>query len=462
MIFNLFGYNIAHDHPLLGYLYFEILSIIFYNFAKESHSYHFSVQTFTYLLIRALKMKVRLISTCMLLLSAFSAAAQSSDFSFKFYGRIRADIFYNSRANEETVDGLFYMYPKDRAYDADGEDLNATPQGSMYVLYSRLGMDIAGPRLGAASTSAKIELDFRGSGSTYAIARLRQAYIAFGWRTSQLLIGQTWHPMYGEVTPSILNLSSGAPFQPFNRGPMIRYRYFTGSHWQLTGATVWQMQYNSTGPIGKSHTYLKNSGIPELFVGADYVHGGLRMGAGAEFLSIMPRQKSEIDGKTYKVSERVNSFSAEAHIKYTAPMWMASAKTVYANNLAHLSMLGGYAVTGIDPRTGECKYKPFRHSMTWANFVYGRKWQPGVFIGYLKNLGTGHAIAGSTYGVGLDVDQLMSSGWQISYNLPSWKFGVEFSASTAWYGSLNTANGRVTDTHHVTNCRALATAMFMF
>ncbi len=407
-------------------------------------------------------MRTIYIAICMLLLSAAPTYAQQNDFSFKFYGRIRADLFYNSRANEETVDGLFYMYPKDHSYDADGKDLNATPQGYMYMLYTRLGVDIKGPQIGSASTSAKIELDFRGSGTTYAVPRIRHAYFALNWATSQLLIGQTWHPLFGEVSPSVLNLSTGAPFQPFNRSPLLRFRYFAGKDWELTAATIWQMQYNSAGPSGKSYTYLKNGNIPELFAGIDYVHGGLRAGLGGEFLSLKPRLQTTVDGNTYKVDERVNSFSAEAHIKYAAPMWTASAKTVFANNLTHLSMLGGYAVTDIDARTGECKYKPFRHSMTWLNFIYGRKWQPGVFLGYLKNLGTGKSIAGSTYGVGLDVDQVMASQWQLSYNLPSWKLGMEFSTSTAWYGSLDTANGKITDTHHVTNYRILAVAMYIF
>ncbi len=52
-----------------------------------------------------------------LLLSAKSFA-QDKDFNYKFYGQIRTDFYYNSRANEETVDGLFYMYPKDKVYDA--------------------------------------------------------------------------------------------------------------------------------------------------------------------------------------------------------------------------------------------------------------------------------------------------------------------------------------------------------
>ena len=59
----------------------------------------------------------------LLLLSA-SSFAQNKDFSYKFYGQVRTDLYYNSRANEETVDGLFYMYPKDKIYDTDGKALN--------------------------------------------------------------------------------------------------------------------------------------------------------------------------------------------------------------------------------------------------------------------------------------------------------------------------------------------------
>ena len=51
--------------------------------------------------------------------------AQKPNFSYRFYGQVRGDLFYNSRANAEIVDGLFHLYPKDRLPDADGQDLNA-------------------------------------------------------------------------------------------------------------------------------------------------------------------------------------------------------------------------------------------------------------------------------------------------------------------------------------------------
>lgn len=400
----------------------------------------------------------------LLFLQAAAALAQqpASDFSFKFYGRIRGDLFYNSRANEESVDGLFYSYPKDIEPDAEGNDLNATPQSNFYTIYTRLGVNIGGPKLGSAATSANVELDFRGSGSTLTVVRLRQAYVNFDWGRSQVLVGQTWHPLFGEVSPSVLNLSTGSPFQPFNRSPMVRYRYSGGGGVTFTGAAIWQSQYNSDGPDGKSHKYIKNGMIPEIFAGVDYSNKSWLVGAAAEMLSIVPRQRSVVDGKTYKVSERVTSLSFEAHARWRSKDWTVSGKTVLANNLTHCSMPGGFAVTSVDPVTGECDYTTFTHSMSWLNVVYGHKWQPGLFIGYLKNLGTGEKIAGTVYGSGTKVDQIVNCSAELSYNLANWKMGVEVMPSTAWYGSLDLSDGKVRDTHTVTNWRVLAAIIYTF
>ena len=404
----------------------------------------------------------KIIFIAAVLLAVACASAQEKDFSFKFYGKIRAELFYNSRANEELVDGLFYLYPKNHDYDSDGGDLNAAPQGSFYSIFSRVGVDIGGPLIGKAKSSAKVELDFRGSGSTFSIARLREAYVNLDWGHTDLLIGQTWHPLFGEVAPSVLNLSTGAPFQPFNRSPLIRWRYKIPAGLRFTASAIWQSQYASAGPEGKSHNYIKNGMIPEIFIGVDYLRDGLTAGIGGELLSLQPRRKSEIDGAVYKVKERVTSLSAEAHVKYRAPMWTASAKTLFANNLTQTCMLGGFGVTDTDPRTGQREYTPFRHSATWFNFVYGQKWQPGIFLGYMKNLGTGKPVTGETYGVGLDIDQLFASYWQISYNVKAWKVGVEFSTATAYYGKMDNADGRIRDAHSVTNYRLLGVVVFSF
>ena len=254
------------------------------------------------------------------------AMAQKKDFSYKIYGQIRTDLFYNSRKNAETVDGLFYMYPKDILPDADGKDLNEHANGRFYAIYSRQGLDVKGPMLfNKVKTSAKIEADFRGSGSTLATVRLRHAYFNLDFGHSDLLVGQTWHPMYGNVAPSIMNLNMGAPYQPFGRAPQIRYQY-KASHFLVTAAALWQSQYKSVGPKSnrpgetgttKSQDFIKNSCTPEFYLGADYRDLGLIVGAGLHVSSLTPRTQSEMGDAVYKVNERVTALSGEAHVKYT-------------------------------------------------------------------------------------------------------------------------------------------------
>lgn len=399
------------------------------------------------------------------LLLATGLHAQKENFSYKFYGQVRTDLFYNSRANVETVDGLFYMYPKDEVYDAAGEDLNATANGSFYVLYSRLGVDITGPHIGRAATRVKIEADFRGSGSTYALFRIRHAYVDLGWNRSTLLIGQTWHPLFGDVSPDILNLSVGAPFQPFNRSPLIRYRYFQNG-WQLTAAAVWQLQYLSAGPgldgeTVKSESFIKNSCIPELYFGIDYWGARWTVGAGVDLLSIRPRTAAVENDQVYKVSERLTTLSPEAHFKYTGNDWTVAAKTILASNLTQCSMLGGFAVAD-NYEHGERDYTPFRHWANWLNVTYGRTWKPGVYLGVLKNLGTKEPVAGNVYGVGLDIDHLVMANAQLTYNRPHWRAGLEYSCSTAAYGTLDRETGRIEDSRSVTNHRILGVFMYLF
>lgn len=411
-------------------------------------------------------------SVLLILLSAVAVCgmAQKKDFDYKIYGQIRADLFYNSRANEESVDGLFYNYPKDHDWDATGEDLNAQANGNMYMLYTRLGLDVKGPKLGNAATTAKIEFDFRGSGSTLSVVRLRHAYLNLNWGKSSVLVGQTWNPLYGDVSPQILNLNMGAPFQPFGRAPQVRYRY-NAKGVQVTVAALWQSQYLSNGPEGKSNKYIKNSLVPEFYIGVDHKTSNFMVGAGVDMLSLVPRTQSVIEkvekGKdtpqsyTYKVDERVTSLSYEVHMKYTSPMWYVAAKSVLGSNLTQVSMLGGYGVKSVDEVTGEQKYSLNRNSSSWVNVVYGKKWKAGVFAGYMKNLGTGDAVT-KMYGTGTNVDRLASGTLKLTYNLPHWKIGVEYNYTKAWYGDLNNENGKIVKTHGVGNNRFVASVLYMF
>lgn len=394
----------------------------------------------------------------------FSVYCQRDAFNYKFYGFAHGAVYYNSRSNVEVVNGLFYLYPKNTLYDSDGKDLNATSNGGFYTLATRLGLDIKGPEIGKTKTSAKIETDFGGTANIRFMLRLRQAYIKLSWQErSSLILGQTWHPLFGEVAPNILNLSAGAPFQPFNRSPQVNYQYRFGKI-KLTTSALYQLMYTSHGPEGKSEQYLKNGVIPEIYAGIDYHNGSFLAGAGVNMLSLKPRLSSVVNGNIYKVNERITSFSYDLHLKYTSDKWRLAGKTLLASNLTHTVMPGGYGVTEVDNHTGEQKYTPFRHSSSWINVVYGTKYQAGFFAGYMKNLGTSKTLISTDklYGSGFDIDQLLTFNACIKYVLPHCSLGLEYTRSTAWYGDTDLSNGKVTNTHDVSNNRIESSFIYFF
>ena len=393
------------------------------------------------------------------------------DVSLKIYGHVRTDFFYNSRANVESVDGLFYSYPKDEKLDPNGKDINGAATSNMYAVYSRMGFDFAGPMIGKAKTSAKIEFDFRGNGNDNLSAlRLRHAYFNFDWGKSKVLVGQTSHPFFGEVSPQILNLNTGSPFQPFGRAPQIRYRYNSGA-WQLQAAAVWQSQFKSHGPsatdgTGNSRIQAphKNANVPELALGIDYKANGWILGVGVDMLSIVPRVNSFDENKKplYKVDERLTTVSYEAHLKYQKDKWFVAAKSVLGSNFTHTSMLGGYGIKAENAKTGEREYTPFRNSSNWINVVYGKKWKPGIFLGYIKNLGTADDMVSTTYyGTGTNIDKLMTGTFELTYNVPHWKIGAEYNYTEAYYGKTQ-KDGKVKDTHSVGNNRLVLSATYSF
>ena len=392
------------------------------------------------------------------------ANSQNNKFDYSFYGFVRGDLYYNSRSNMEVVDGLFYLYPKDISPDADGKDLNGKPSSSFYTFTTRLGMNIKGPDIGSAKSSANIESDFGGTADITFMFRLRQAYIKLDWQKgSSLLLGQTWHPLFGEVVPNVLNLATGAPFQPFNRSPQINYQYRTGGI-KLTTSAIYQLVYTSVGPDGKSEKYLKDGILPELYVGIDYSKGGFIAGVGVDMISLKPRQQSVVNNNIYSVNERITSFSYELHAKYTHNKFLLSGKTLLSSNQTHNVMLGGFGVSEIDSRTGKQDYTPFRYSTSWLNFVYGKKYQGSIFAGYSKNLGTSESLvsADKIYSMGAGIDQLTNLSLSIKYVLPHWNFALGYTFATAWYGETRLSDGKIINKHDVSNHRVESIFMYLF
>ena len=402
-------------------------------------------------------MNKKLFITTLVFCTTMTGLAQKKDFSYRFYGQVRNDIYFNTRQNNESVDGALLSYPKDKELDPSGKDLNGVSNLNLYNMHTRLGIDVTGPTLGKIKTSANIEFDFRGNSTNLGIVRMRHAYLNLAMGSHSLLIGQTWHPLNNTLRAELMNLNVGAPYQPLNRSPQIRYQY-RDKLVMFRAAAVWQAQMASTGPNGASREYLRNSKIPELFASFDVHDGGQSyLGVSVHYLSIVPRLKSD---EGYKVSERVNGLTLEAHGKYQKDKFTIAAKTFLSENFTQANTLGGYGVTKKDPRTGEQEYAPIRLSHSWINIMYGSKWRGGAFGGYLKNLGASKNVT-DLVGKGTNLDQMYTLSAEMTYNIPNWKFGMEYNFTNAFYGT-NDAKGKVKNTHGVSNHRLVASVLFMF
>lgn len=379
--------------------------------------------------------------------------------SYKLYGFVRNELYFNSRQNTEALDGLFNMIPK--PIDLDGQELdrNAVPNSQMLSISTRLGLDFTGNLILGAKSSAKIECDFAGVKDYYFLIRLRQAYMKLNWAKTELLVGQTWHPMFSNLQPITPALSVATPFQPFNRSPQIRLTQKLNDNFSLLTNLSYQMQYMTQGPAGQSVSYMKTGLLPGLHVGLDYKSKQLTAGIG-------------FDGKSLLINKvRFSSGAAVAYAGYSIKKFQIRAKTVYGQNLSEYLMAGGYGLS-VDATTAKPDYTNINTSTSWLSVAYGSKIQVGIYGGFAQNYGSNKDLQlGSgkytVYGNGfyndlqLQLDQLYRVAPHITYNLPNFRLGFEYEFTSAKYGKIM-ANGRVSSPYTVDNHRAMATISYIF
>ena len=389
---------------------------------------------------------------------------------FKFYGFIRNYFIYDSRESVSGTGDLFYYLPKDENIQ-DGIDINDTPSFRFLALTSRLGVDVSGYYIGNVHFGAKFEGDFYSglsnssntNASVYfpgnskisgtATARLRQAYATITWKdlplgkddkaSVGLKIGQAWHPMAADH-PHLFSLEVGAPFGPFSRTPLVQMDANLGSNWVVSAAAIWQMQYQSTGPVGGSALYMKYGMTPEMYAALAYKTNGFLLRAGVDVVSIKPRVLGEVDGKVVKVSDRKTSVLGYLYTQYTYKKFAVKAKTTFGEGGEHMNLMSGYAKIGDNP-DGSWNYASMRNSSSWLSMSYGKKWQGVLFLGYVKNLGLAKAASGplakgDVYFCGngfSNINQMYRINPQVIYNIGKLNVGLEYQWTSVQYGKYD-------------------------
>src|SRR5690606_26355949 len=261
-------------------------------------------------------------------------------------------------------------------------------------LHSRLGVRANGPAVLNARTSGLIEADFYGNANSHFSdlngLRLFNAYIDFRWKTTELLVGQYWHPMsVREFFPNTVSFSAGAPFHPMSRNPQVRIRQTLGG-FKLTGAFLSQRDFTSTGPDGSGSQYLRNAGVPNVHFQLQYGSDSAAVsgGAGIDHKRLVPTLSTTNDvGEVFKANSSVSSISFIGFVKVKTEYIGLTAQGVYAQNAYDLLMLGGYAERqGSDAYTDEKSYTNVGVASLWVDaYARVRKFHFGAFVGYTRN-----------------------------------------------------------------------------
>lgn len=399
----------------------------------------------------------------LLALCCMGGHAQDKLVKAEVYGFIRNYFTYDSRSCVQSNEGLFNMLPNDIKPGVNGQDLNAIPSVRFLSMTTRFGMNFSGPEIWGAKSSAKFESDFCGASSSTAFnLRIRQAYTKLVWEHGDLLVGQAWHPLSGDLLPEVFSLATGAPFNPFNRSPQVRYNYTPVKGLTFTASALYQYQYGSVGLDGKtSNTYSRNALVPELFVGMTAKGEHLTGGFGVDASTIAPRVIDEQNQA--RVHERLTSYSAMVFGSLKVDYLTVRAKAVYGQNTSHMMQPTGFGV--VEYATDFSRdYDPMQMGSAWMTMMYGKKLRYGFFAGWLKNYGSVGMKYIETPVVrnNKGLDEAFRFSPIVTYKINNMQIGLEYEHTAASYGDYKIdmnespkeyTDGTVINTHWVANNR---------
>jgi hypothetical protein len=388
-------------------------------------------------------------------------------FGIKFSGFVKTDILWDSRQTVDLREGHFLLYPKPVLYDKDSNDINAKASFNFLSIQTRIRGDIKGPDALGAKTSGAIEAEFFGTSDLDMNGfRLRQAYVKLNWKTTELMVGQFWHPMFiTSCFPEVVSFNTGAPFLVFSRNPQIRLTKDIKG-FRIIATALSQIDFKSPGPDGPNSKYLRNSAIPSLNLNLEYSRKNAEtkkeflVGVAGNFKQLIPRLQT-VDG--YKTSEHINSVSGMAYLKVGMPKVVIKAAGLYGQNMFDYTMVGGYAVEEVtDTLKGFESYINITTLSTWAEVLAnGKNFQAGLFFGWSKNLGANDLVDGPFYSRGADIASMYRISPRFIYNAGKFRIAPEIEYTVANYGKTG-MDGDVMDPEPVGNFRFLVGVYYFF
>jgi hypothetical protein len=409
--------------------------------------------------------------------SLFSAFPKYSFalFDVALSGYLKGETYTDSRQTVADQEDQISYFPKPQVDDPAGHDKNARGTTRMDAFESRVCVDFSGRNMDTAQIVGKVEVDFEiFTDQIYNMPHMRHAYGRLDWNNVSFLFGQTWHPLVF-IEGKTINYNGSSPFDFYARNPQFACKYRSSNNFNIIMTLASQTSdYNTDGVVGFSTKYMRDAIIPNFNLRLEKIFGQHIVVVAADYKRIDPRLVSDNGDK---VHERLSSGAAMAGVGLSWPSININAKVNWGQNPTDYSGIGGYAVVAdsTDAVSGERTYTNISNVGLWIDceIVKNKKLIPGLFIGYVQNLGSHKKIAfdvvdnngiiveRNVFGFANTVRNVFRISSRISSLVNSITLSGEVEYTVARYGTL-TDHARVVNTRSAELIRCTFGAYYFF
>jgi hypothetical protein len=348
-------------------------------------------------------------------------------------GIVKFQTWYDTHRSVEARDGNWLFYPL-----AGDNDYNKKGKIGGSAAFSRIRAKFSGGESFGAQISGVIEGDFCAvSNADLLELRLRHAFIQMAWESSNLTVGQTWHPIIDtDVIPAGL-LIANFPFWPLIRSPQIKIDYKLSSELTLTGSALIHNYHKSKGPAMAQ----RSAGLPEFAGKLKYKNENVVFGVNGGILFLQPRDTTNLGAITSK--KAVTKYGGGFFRLKTSAITV-KAQAIYGENLTHFAMIGGFGAKDIT--VDDYDYSALRTFSTWADISTSGDLQFGLMTGYSANLGASKDYTSLGYGRSETLASVYRVAPRVVFVSNKFQIGFEYSLTGAVYGTVFDNKGKATTT----------------
>ena len=362
-------------------------------------------------------------------------------------GYIKLNAYLDSYKSVYARDGDIYLYPLQAAPDSKGADLNKNSEFNILASQTRFRIKTSGNEAFGAKINSTIEVDFYGTRNDLVrTMRMRHAFFNMNWGNTQLLFGQTWHPLFTvECFPEVLSMGAALPFNPLSRAPQIRLT--KNFNKQISGllAVISHNDFRSPGNVDAQ----KNAIIPDIHGELKYKSEKISLGAIAGYKVLRPRlsytDTNSVSPQVLSTDKTIGSFDVAGYLKFKSGALTLKSYGIYGQNLGPYVMLGGYGASSTTDLDGngitgdnDYNYVNINTMAVWTEFIYTQSnFHYALFAGYSKNLGVDNDNYFSVASARNDnIDNILRISPRIAFTSGKVMLGFEYMYATATYVKL--------------------------